>query len=350
MAAGGAPVLREEGGGPDVGVDEVGRLLAEPGRRYVVTSHRNPDGDAIGSMLGMTRALRAAGRDAVMWHADADPVPADLAFMLAPGERILRDLPADAGERTLLALDCASGARVSDGPARELAGLVVNLDHHHDNTGFGHLNLIAPDRSSTAELVADVLEAAGLPLTREIAEPLYVGMVTDTGRFGYSNTTPAAHRVAARLQEAGADTTAIHSRLYESLPLEQALLLGRGLAAARVLLDGRLIVSVLSPEDFAATGAAPTDTEGIVEALRAVHGIEVAAFARPAPNSPGALRVSLRAADGRVDVSEIARLGGGGGHRAAAGFSIWMEPGELVDWLRPLVARQLEAAAEGAPE
>jgi bifunctional oligoribonuclease and PAP phosphatase NrnA len=320
----------------DVTRAEVAGVLARPGERLVVTAHHNPDGDAIGSMLGLGRALRAAGQDVVLAHPDPEPVPSDLAFLVAPGERILPAPPDDLPARVLVAVDCASGRRLWHEPVHEGARLVVNIDHHQDNTRFGDLNLVEPRASSTAEVIAGVLEAAGLPLTADVAGPLYVGLVTDTGRFGYSNTRPEAHRLAAALVEAGVDPAEMARRLYEEQPLDRLLLTGRALERARPLAGGRALGSVLTREDFAAVGG--DDTEGIVEIMRGVRGVRAAAFVREA-GPDGAWRVSLRAADDAVDVSEIARQEGGGGHRAAAGFSTGRDPDELLEW----IGRELEA-------
>lgn len=343
MTSPGTSPRRDPGGGPEVDAAVVAALVAEPDRRFVVSSHRNPDGDAVGSMIGLARGLRAAGRDVVMWYQDPDPVPAEFRFLLAPGEEILNRLPDDMSARTLVTVDCATADRVAPVPPRDLAATVVNIDHHHDNTRFGHLNLVDGAASSSAEMVARVLDAAGLPLTRDIAEPLYVGLVTDTGRFGYSNTTHRAHLLAARLIDAGIDLPGITRRLFEEQPMSRVLLTGRALAAARPLLDGRLMVAIVGPEDFRLAAADKGDTEGIVEMLRAVKGVEVAALVR-ASGSDGELRVSLRSASDRVDVSALARAGGGGGHRAAAGFTSHRPPGDLVAWLTAEVGAQLDAA------
>ncbi len=194
--------------GRDATPAEIARVLSDPGVRVVVTAHHNPDGDAIGSVLGLARALRAAGRDVVIAHPDVPAVPSDLAFLPAPGEEFSPELPADVGERVLVAVDCATERRMWPEPVHEAARLVINIDHHQDNTRFGDLNLIEPDASSTAEVLVGVLDAAGLPLTRDVAEALYVGLVTDTGRFGYTNTRPRAHEIAARMIAAGVDPAA----------------------------------------------------------------------------------------------------------------------------------------------
>ena len=346
------PPPRDPDGGPEVDAVAIAGLLAEPDRRFVVSSHRNPDGDALGSMVGLARALRAAGRDVVMWHQDDNPVPAELGFLLAPGEHILSELPADVMARTMLAVDCATADRLASGSPRDLAQIVVNIDHHHDNTRFGDLNLVDGEASSSAEMVARVLDAAHLPLTREVAVPLYVGLVTDTGRFGYSNTTRRAHELAARLIDTGIDLPSITRCLFEEQPLSQVLLTGRALAAARPLLSGRLMVALLGPEDFRVTGATKGDTEGIVEMLRAVQGAEVAALIRESGHGDdhGELRISLRSASDRVDVSVLARAGGGGGHRAAAGFSSSRPTEDLITWLADEVGAQLDAAGSAEAE
>ncbi len=324
----------------DASPAEIAEVLARPGERFVITSHHNPDGDAIGSLLGLARALGAAGQDVILAHADSPPVPDDIAFLVAAGESITQELPPDIGERVLIAVDCASELRMWNTPIHEAARLVVNIDHHQDNTRFGDLNLIEPFASSTAEVIVGVLEQAGWALTREIAEPLYVGLVTDTGRFGYSNTRPRAHRVAAAMNEAGVDPAAISRRLYEEQPLERLLLMGRALEGARSLAGGRMLAAVLTRADFDAAGG--NDTEGIVEVMRGVRGMRAAALVSEA-GPEGMYRVSLRTADPDVDVSAIAREEGGGGHRAAAGFSTARGPEDLLRWLDAQMSVRLDA-------
>src|SRR5579884_1171759 len=175
---------------PHPDLADVARALRE-NDRVLVATHENPDGDALGSMLGLTLALRDLGKDALMYLAGDGPLPGEYAFL--PLEELLRELPADTEERVLVAVDCANARRI--GPERdaiERARLVVDVDHHHDNSRFGDVNLIVDDASSTAEIVRDVLAELGAPLTPAIAEALYVGLVTDTGRFQYTNTSPKA--------------------------------------------------------------------------------------------------------------------------------------------------------------
>ncbi len=304
----------------------------------IVATHRNPDGDAIGSLLAVTRALRSAGRDAVMWHPDALAVPDDLAFLLRDGETILRDLPDDTAKRALVVVDCATAGRLSDYAPATLGRFVVNIDHHHDNDRFGDLNLIDATASSTAEIIVGLLDAAGWPLDAAIAEALHVGLVTDTGRLSYSNVTAATLRADAHLVEAGVDVAATARRLYENLPIEQARLLGIVYTKAQTLLDGRLVVAVLDLDDFAAAGT--DDADGAAEALRAIRGAEVGALVRHLHG--GGIRASLRAASDRVDVSAIAHAEGGGGHRAAAGVTSQRSSADFVTWLSAAVEAQLD--------
>jgi phosphoesterase RecJ-like protein len=187
------------------------------------------------------------------------------------------------------------------------------------------------------------MRALDVPLTSPIAEALYVGLVTDTGRFMYENTGPAAHVMAADLIEAGVDVHDIYRRLYEGVPEPKLSLLTRALNRVQRFDGGRLTLARITREDFAETGAEESYTEGIIDHLRAVDGTKVAALARELTGGDrrGASKVSLRATDGAVDVSLIARDQGGGGHRQAAGFATEMDPGELVAFLREAVAAQL---------
>jgi bifunctional oligoribonuclease and PAP phosphatase NrnA len=328
--------------GADATAAEVARALLEPGARPVIAAHHNPDADAIGSMLGLARALTSAGCEVALAHPDDPPVPGDLEFLLDPGEHIAVRPPDDLGERTLVTVDCASELRLWHDPVHERAGRVINIDHHQDNTRFGDLNLIAPDASSAAEVLVSVIDAAGIALTPQIATPLYAGMVTDTGRFGYTNTSPATHRTAARLLEAGADNAELARRLYENQPPDRLVLMGRALASSRRLADGRMVAAVLTRDDFTAAGG--DDSENIVEVMRSGRGVQVAALVREA-GPPGSYRVSLRSVDPAVDMSAIAREEGGGGHRAAAGFSTRRDPDELIAWLERCVHERLGSPA-----
>jgi len=301
--------------------------------RFLVVTHENPDGDALGSLLAATLALRQLGKDVVMYLAGQTPLPREYAFM--PLDELRREPPADAADRVLLAVDCAKEDRIGDETALSRAPLVLNVDHHHDNTRFGNLNLIVADASSTGEVLRDLFAELGVDLTPELAEPLYIALVTDTGRFQYANTTPKALRLAAELVDAGADIHAVFQEVYESVEFAKLKLLARALGRAEVLEGGRIVVSHLLRADFAAVGASEPYSEGIIDYLRAVEGAELAVLVREQLSVGAAThKGSLRSSIDELDVSAIARRFGGGGHRQAAGFSTDLPLPEIVEQVR----------------
>ncbi len=300
---------------------------------FCVTSHENPDGDALGSLLGMHRGLLELGKDSVMVLAGDAPLPAEYRFLEL--DEVQREWPDDLQERVLVAVDCAQANRIGPVPPIERAKLVLDVDHHHDNTRFGAANLVVPDASSTAEVVRDVFAELSVPLTPTIAEALYVGLVTDTGRFQYTNTTPKALRLAAELVEAGADVKRVFRGVYESVQFAKLKLLARVLERAQIFEGGRLVVSYLRRDDFDEVGAEEPYSEGLIDYLRAVEGAEMAALIRQPPRDEGpAARISLRANADELDASAIARKSGGGGHRQAAGFSSEGTIDEITEFIR----------------
>jgi bifunctional oligoribonuclease and PAP phosphatase NrnA len=312
--------------------------------RFLLVTHENPDGDALGSILAMKLVLDRLGKDSKMYVSGRAPLPAEYTFMAL--DELGRELPEDAAERVLFALDCANESRLGEGEsALDAAPLVLNVDHHHDNSRFGKVNLVVADASSTGEIVRDLTAELGVGLTPEIAEALYIALVTDTGRFQYANTTPKALRLAAELVEAGADVHRVFQSVYESVQLAKLKLLARALERAQVYEGGGIVVSYLLKTDFAEVGAAEPYSEGIIDFLRAVEGAEMAALIRepPAPGRP-ARRISLRSSSDELDVSAIARASGdGGGHRQAAGFSSELEIPQIVEFIRSEYAKAREA-------
>jgi phosphoesterase RecJ-like protein len=310
-------------------------------QRFLLATHENPDGDALGSLAGMQLVLSALGKDAVAYMApDEFPLPYEYRFIQI--ENLVTEPPADLEERTIVFLDCGNIDRNPADSLKREGAHILNVDHHHDNTQFGTVNLVVPEASCTAEVIWDLTKDLGAELTRPIAEALYVGLVTDTGKFMYENTGPAAHQMAAELIEAGVDVHAIYRRIFEGVPQGKLELLARGLANVERFDDGLLTVTHLSSEDYAATGADASYSEGVVDHLRALEGTAVAGLIRDLPgNGEQRRKVSLRATDDRVDVSAIARSQGGGGHRRAAGFSTTMDYPQLVEVLRASLAEQL---------
>ena len=288
--------------------------------RFTLTTHENPDGDALGSLLAAKLAFDELGRDSVMvLHTDA-PLPGEYGFM--PPAELRRRWSDDVSERVLVALDCANESRIGDQEVLGRVPLTIDIDHHHDNTRFGDVNLIVPDASSTGEVLRDLFRELDVELTPDIAEALYIALVTDTGRFQYTNTTPKALRLAAELVEAGADVHRVFQGVYESVQFAKLKLLARALDRAQIYEGGRIVISYLLRTDFAEVGAAEPYSEGIIDYLRAVEGADMAVLIREPPRQDGPTRrVSLRASIDELDVSAIARKSGGGGHRQAAGFS-----------------------------
>src|SRR3954451_17617642 len=312
------------------------------GDRFLLTTHENPDGDALGSLLATHRILEALGKDTVMFLAAKEfPLPVEYRFL--PLEEVFHELPADIADRVVIFLDCGNIDRTPVDFLRNGQNKVINIDHHHDNTRFGSINLVDVDASSTAEIVYDLAGVLDIELTPEIANALYVGLVTDTGKFMYENTDARSHRMAAGLIEAGVQVNDVYRRLYEHAPLEKLKLLARALEGVTLRDGGRLAVTYMSTDDYSATGASEAHTEGVIDHLRTIDDTAAAAVVRDqALGGRAARKVSMRSTDGRVDVSAIARIHGGGGHRRAAGFGTDLPYERVVEFLIAEIDSQLE--------
>jgi bifunctional oligoribonuclease and PAP phosphatase NrnA len=311
--------------------------------RFLLTTHENPDGDALGSLLSMHWILEQLGKDSLMYMSpDEFPLPWEYRNWTFDA-RLVGTPPDDVAERTIVFLDCGNIDRMPVDFLQADGLHILNIDHHHDNTRFGTVNLVSPVASCTAEIVWRLAKELGAEITHPIADALYTGLVTDTGRFMYENTTPEAHRMAAELIEAGVEPHQVYRRLYEDLPLRRLHLLQRALASVERHDDGTITIAHLTKGDYEETGALETDSEGVVDHMRAVEGTAVAVLVREllSEERVGMRKVSLRATDTRVDVSRVAREFSGGGHPQAAGFSTPMPYPELVGRLRELVGEQL---------
>lgn len=309
--------------------------------RFLLTAHEGPDGDALGSLLGMHHLLTQLGKDSVMFMAAKEfPLPIEYRFL--PLEEVFHEAPADMADRTIVFLDCGNVDRM---PVEFLTAgdnFRINVDHHHDNTLFGDVNLLDTGASSTAEIVYRLAIALGVEITPEIASALYVGLVTDTGKFMYENTNAHTHRIAAELIDAGVVVDDTYRRLYEHVPVEKLRLLSRALDGIERYCGDQLVLTYITDADYEATGAGEEMTEGIIDHLRSVEGAKVAALVRDQGDRGRAARkASLRSSGGEVDVSAMARKHGGGGHKRAAGFSTDLELEELVAFLCDEVAAQL---------
>ena len=308
--------------------------------RVLVTSHRSPDGDALGSALGLAEMLRLLGVEAQV--VNRDPHPASLAFL--PGlesVQVVDRLPAGfAGEYDLaVVLECPG----LDRPG--LDGLdalpIVNIDHHLSNETYGEVNWIDETAPAVGEMVLRLVQAAGVPLGADLATNLYTALVTDTGDFRYANTTPRAFTAATDLVLAGARPHHIAEALWEHVPARVVRLTGAVLQTLEVLAGGRLAVVWCDREMLDRAGAMPEDTENLVNYPRSIDGVEVAVLLKAF--APDSVRVSLRSR-GAVDVRLVASAFGGGGHREAAGCTI---PMPLTEALKALV-KVLIPAVESA--
>jgi bifunctional oligoribonuclease and PAP phosphatase NrnA len=312
-------------------------------QKFLLTTHENPDGDALGSLLAMHWILEDLGKDSLMYMSpDEFPLPWEYRNWTFD-ERLVGTPPDDVAERTIVFLDCGNIERMPVDFLQADGLHILNIDHHHDNTRFGTINHVCPVASCTAEIIWRLAKELGVEITPPIADALYTGLVTDTGRFMYENTTAEAHRMAAELIEAGVEPHPVYRRLYEDLPLRRLHLLQRALASVERYDGGTITIAHLTKGDYEETGAFETDSEGVVDHMRAVEGTAVAVLVREllSEEREGMRKVSLRATDARVDVSRVARDLGGGGHPQAAGFSTAMPYPELVSRLRELVGEQL---------
>lgn len=304
--------------GPAVGLDEIAEEL-RGAERFVVATHLNPDGDAIGSARAMELTLRALGKDVIVYVPDAC-VPTEYQF-IAP-DSLTTELPSDLEDRIVICVDCGNQSRVKNDELIDRARRVINIDHHGDNTHFGDLNHVRATAACAAQLVHELAGRLGVAIDRDLATAVYVGLVTDTGRFQYSNTTPESFELAAQLMREGVDVHDVFSRIFENVNYARTKLLGRALERAIQSDDGLIMATHLTQEDFDEFGASEDDAEGIVDALRSVSGTFVAVFLRDLqPGGEHERKGSLRTTREDIDVSAVARSYQGGGHRQAAGFN-----------------------------
>jgi bifunctional oligoribonuclease and PAP phosphatase NrnA len=282
----------------------------------VLACHVNPDGDALGSLLGFGLGLELLGKQVT--YLSADGVPESLAFL--PGAEKIQTHTERRDFGLGVGLDAGDITRLGSNAETVLsAPLVMDIDHHVTGGQFGQVRLLDAMAASTAELVYDLLLALGVEPTPEIAQCLLCGVLTDTGSFRFANTKPRTMAVGGALIAAGASPTEIYESVYENASFGAQKLLGRAMDRMTRSDDGTLVWSWVTQADFAAFGATDKETDGIATALRAVRGAEVALFLREMPS--GKLRVSLRAKE-PWDVAAVAAQFGGGGHKLAAGCSL----------------------------
>lgn len=295
--------------------------ILKRGRRFLLLTHKDPDGDAIGSTLAMAHALEEAGKECVLIADGPAPVPYDAlpgAEKIVSARKELWDQSVEADYEAVLVLDCADTKRLD--PFSETFSHIrpwINIDHHETNTFFGDLNLVEPGASSTAELVYKIIKRGGLPLTLEVAENIFVAIEADTGFFRYENTTPLAFKIAAEMVEQGVNPWQVNLKVMDVYDIPRLRLLSKALNTIELHLGGRVAMMTLTCNVFQELGAEREDSERFVDYARFIRGVEVAAFVREIDN--GGYKFSLRS-NNCVNVAEIASRFGGGGHARAAGF------------------------------
>lgn len=286
-------------------------------RRVKIVSHVEPDGDALGSALGLAWILDAAGKEARI-HLPA-PLPRLYAFLPGAKFLVLGETLKDSFDHVAV-VDCTSPARL--GPIAETAlvgASVLNVDHHADNNRFGDVVHVDPAAAATAILIADIAREAGWKIVPEAAECLYTGILTDTGRFTFGNTDERALRAAAELVRDGADPAKIASCVYENRPASTLRLLGKALETLDLREDGSVACLHVTHEMIAETGALAEETEGFAAYARSLQGVQVGIFLRETED--GSIKASFRSTGG-VPVDGIASQFAGGGHPTAAGARV----------------------------
>jgi len=301
----------------NAGLAEIAGVL-KARQRFVVMSHARPDGDALGCTLAMALCLRQLGKDVTAWNEDG--VPAKFGYL--PGAEMVAPPPAEP-QRFEVAVVLDNAVKNRAGKAIEAvahADVLINIDHHITNDGYGDLNFIDATAPATGQILFELFRGHSLPLTYAMADNLFVAISTDTGSFQYSNTTARTYEIAAELIRSGVNVGELSQKMYESYPRRRLALLRALLNVLRFSSEDRVASFALSAETVKALGTLPEDTEGLIDTIRAIEGVTAAAFFEELGD--GRVRTSLRSKSPKIDVSKVCGLFGGGGHRLAAGARI----------------------------
>jgi phosphoesterase RecJ-like protein len=317
-------------------IDRIIEAVAES-RTICVVGHIRPDGDCVGSQLGLTLALQHEGKKVCCWNEDRMPQK----YEFLDPERILQKPKEGMAFDCVIATDAASFERLgSVGQCISERKILINIDHHESNTRYGDINWVSAREPSTGELVFRLLKVANWPITRPIADCLFTAVSTDTGSFQYPSTRPSTYHVAGELVGRGANLAKICDEVYQSYPLSRARLLRHVYSHFRLTEQNKIAWFWLKKADFARTGAESADSEGLIDHVRAIAPVEVACVFEEI--EPELTRVSLRSKTERVNVNDIAAQFGGGGHSAAAGARI---PGKPLSVQRKVIGAIRRALA-----
>jgi phosphoesterase RecJ-like protein len=297
---------------------------------FCIVGHIRPDGDCVGSQLGLALALKGEGKKVACWNEDCIPQK----YKFLDPDHLLQKPKTGGKFDCVIATDCASFERLGKaGLCIKDRSFLVNIDHHESNTRYGDLNWVSAREPSTGELIFRLLKLAKWPITKRIADCLFTAVSTDTGSFQYSTTRPATYHVAGELVRRGADLAKICDEVYQSYPLSRARLLKHVYSHFRLTHQNQIAYFWLRKADFARSGADSCDSEGLIDHIRAIEPVVVACVFEEI--EPELTRISLRSKKTDVNVNEVAAQFGGGGHSAAAGARI---PGKPLSVQRKVIA------------
>ena len=297
-------------------------------QRIAVVAHVRPDGDAVGSVLGLALSLRAMGKEVIALLEDG--VPENLAFL--PGtDTIIQPGTEPLNVDLAIALDTATHERIGERCKALLdpAPMLVNIDHHPTNPGYGTLNLIDAASPATGQIIYNLLSEHGLPIDDAVRQNLFIAITTDTGSFQFSSTNARTHRIVAEMIEAGLDTARLATLVYQSCPLRRLDLMRAMLNEMQFRADGRIASWQLTQKLMDDIGMQPGDTEGLIDTLRMIDSVVSCVIFEDVPG--GKVRISARSKDARLDVSAICGQFGGGGHRMASGARMRGPIGEAAE-------------------
>jgi len=320
--------------------EQIGQALREGGR-FAVLSHVRPDGDALGSQLALGLSLKRLGKDVRIWNEEGMLEK----YSFLPSANLLTKPPADPEDVDVaIALDTAIQNRLGTAlPAVRSAKVWINIDHHPSNPGYGNLVYINPKAPATGQILFELIRSEKLPIDAAIAENLYVAISTDTGSFQYPNTTARTFEMAAELVRAGVDVGRVSQLTYENYPRRRAELLRDLLGTMRFEANNRVASFSLSLATAKKLGVLPEDNEGLIDHLRAIHGVIVAVFFEELAD--GKVRVSMRSKSEKVNVCAICEKFGGGGHVLAAGARI---RGTLAEVEKKILEEVRDVAGRGS--
>jgi phosphoesterase RecJ-like protein len=306
-------------------------------QRFVLSSHSRPDGDSIGSQMAMAYALREMGKEATVINADPAPPP----IMAFPGVPDIRIASSVEGEfDAAIIMECGDLQRTGVSGLERF--LVINIDHHPGNSGYGQINWFDAGAAACAEMVYDVVRALGVPLTKEIATHVYLAILTDTGSFHYSSISPRTFEICRECMDAGVDPVLVARNVYDSNNMGRLKLFGAVLGAMQIDQTGRIAIVYVDHEMARAAGGTYEDTEGLVNLPLTVKEIEAVVFFKQEKGDE--YRVSLRS-KGDIDIGSIAKEYGGGGHKNAAGCTI----SGAIEELQRAMVEKIEGAIDGRP-